>query len=144
MMTLKVRPLEFTDFAAWLPLWTANNLGINDEKITAQTWQRLCDPDQTVYGFGAFEGKDLVGILHYILHPTTGHISHACYMQDLFTSENHRRKGIAKKLLRALLEEYRKQKWARIYWIAEQNNAAAQKLYEDFGKKLEFSFHVLV
>jgi ribosomal protein S18 acetylase RimI-like enzyme len=143
-MALKIRALEFNDFTEWLPVWDANNEGHKNENVTAQTWQRLCDKDSPVCGLAAFEGDHIVGILHYILHPTTGHISHACYMQDLFTLPKHRKKGIAKKMLQALLQEHKKQKWARIYWVAKEDNAAAQKLYDGFGKKLDFSFHVLL
>ena len=33
--------------------------------------------------------------------------------------------------------------YSRLYWLAETNNEAAQKLYETFGYKLDFTFHVL-
>ena len=41
-------------------------------------------------------------------------------------------------------KEYKEEKWARIYWIADMNNAAAQKLYQSFGARINFSFHVLI
>ncbi len=143
-MSIKTRPLIFNDFPAWLPLWNENNAGHINEKVTSQTWQRLCDPAQSVFGFAAFDKEELVGILHYILHPVTGSINNACYMQDLFTLPSHRNKGIAKKLLQALYQEHKQQKWARIYWVAEENNAAAQQLYKSFGVKLDFTYHALI
>lgn len=143
-MTLQIRPLVFDDFPAWLPLWIDNNEGHNDQNVTSQTWQRIIDKDEQVYGLGAFKDGEMIGILHYILHPTTGHMASACYMQDLFTKTEYRRSGTAKKLLLALQKEHQKQKWARIYWVADQKNVAAQKLYQSFGTKLDFSFHVLI
>lgn len=143
-MAIDVRPLEFNDFSKWLPLWTENNQGQKNTDVTAQTWQRLHDKKSPINGLGAFENGQLVGILHYILHPVTGSLNYACYMQDLFTSPEHRQKGIAKKMLQTLYTEHKKRKWARIYWVAEHDNIAAQSLYENFGKKLDFSFHVLL
>ena len=143
-MTLTVRPIQFDDFTDWLPLWIQNNQGQNNERVTAQTWQRITEQSENVFALGAFENKKLVGILHYILHPTTGHLSDACYMQDLFTDPAQRNKGIAKKMLQALYKEHKKQGWARIYWVAENDNAAAQRLYQSFGAKLDFSFHALI
>lgn len=143
-MNITVRALQFEDFSDWLPLWIQNNQGQNNEAVTAQTWQRITDTRENVFALGAFEKDKMVGILHYILHPTTGHLSHACYMQDLFTDPNKRNKGIAKKMLQALHKEHKKQKWARIYWVAENDNVAAQTLYKEFGAKLDFSFHALI
>ncbi len=143
-MTCIIRPLHLNEFSDWLPLWIENNQGQNDEKVTIQTWQRITSDQEHVYALGAFKAQKLIGILHYILHPTTGHLSQACYMQDLFTLPEERGKGVAKKMLQTLYKEHKRQDWSRIYWVAEQNNAAAQKLYESFGAKLDFSFHAII
>lgn len=143
-MALVVRPLEFNDFPAWLPLWNANNFGQKNDAVTRHTWQLLNDPTSGVHGLGAFENGELRGILHYILHPTTGSIHPASYMQDMFTDPAHRGKGIAKALLKVLGQTHKQQKWARIYWVAEADNAAAQALYKHFGVKLNFTFHVMI
>lgn len=97
----------------------------------------------SVYGLASFEGDQLTGFLHYILHPVTGHIEPVCYMQDVFVAPPYRGKGTAKQLIEALSELGKKEGWARLYWMAEQNNIAAQKLYRDIGVRLNFSFHVL-
>lgn len=140
-----VRALSFDDFPSWLPLWIENNQGQNDEAVTSQTWQRLCDPASMVHGLGAFdEDGTLLGILHYILHPTTGSLHPACYMQDLFVTPAQRGKGVAKVLLAELERTHRREKWARIYWLAERYNPEAQALYKKFGVEIPFSVHVLI
>jgi ribosomal protein S18 acetylase RimI-like enzyme len=143
-MTLTIRPLLFNDFPQWLPLWVENNQGENNKDVTTQTWQRMCEDAQPVHGLGAFEKDKLVGILHYILHPTTGSLAQACYMQDLFVPPKQRGKGIAKELLKELKKTHLREKWSRIYWVAEADNKAAQHLYKSFGSKLDFTFHVLI
>lgn len=142
-MAVQVRPIEAHDFPAWLPLWDGNNLGTRDEAITAETWSRLTDPSSAVHGIVADDKGALVGMIQYVLHPTTGAINEACYMQDVYVDPAHRGKGIAKKLVQALAKEGRAQKWARLYWLAEADNAAAQALYKNLGVKLDFTFHIM-
>jgi RimJ/RimL family protein N-acetyltransferase len=33
--------------------------------------------------------------------------------------------------------------WARIYWLADGSNDAAQRLYKNLGVKLDFSLHIM-
>lgn len=139
-----IRPLENGDYAEWLPLWNANNLGQHNPAITANTWKRLIDPqDSGVNGMAAIEASHILGIMHYILHPTTGSLANVCYMQDLFVMPAHRGKGIAKSLVRALEQRGKTEHWARITWLADNTNPEAQTLYRNLGVRLNFSFHVL-
>ena len=138
-----IRPLLDKDYNEWLTLWNDNNQGHSNDEVTKQTWSRLTSSNEQVFGLGAFEDDALVGLLHYILHPVTGHIKPVCYMQDLYVDETKRRKGIAKLLIADLAKRGQEQAWPRIYWLAEENNIAAQKLYKNLGLKLNFSLHVL-
>lgn len=141
---MTIRSLERKDHDAWLPLWQENCLHQVGEDVTAETWRRLTNPKETVFGLGAFdEDGNLLGFLHYILHPTTGFKDPACYMQDLFVARDHRRQGIAKQLIWELHTIGRREKWARIYWFAENSNIAAQNLYKTLGIPMNFSLHML-
>lgn len=140
---LQIRPLRPKDFPDWLPLWDDNNLGQRNTEITTSTWTRLIDPQSAVQGLCATQGKQMIGLVHYVLHPITGLIEPVCYMQDLYVTPDHRGKGVAKKLVKALSVEGAKQKWARIYWLADSKNEAAQGLYKDIGTKLDFTLHIL-
>ncbi|MFP4097409.1 MAG: N-acetyltransferase family protein [Alphaproteobacteria bacterium] len=144
MNKLIVRPLISDDYAQWLPLWDGNNMGQRNEALTAQTWSRLCDPANTqVNGLGADMGGRLLGITHYILHPTTGHLNPVCYMQDVYVDPAHRRKGVAKRMVEALSAIALQEKWARMYWLTHDENYEAKAMYKHFGVKLNFSFYVL-
>ncbi|HOO81893.1 MAG TPA: GNAT family N-acetyltransferase [Alphaproteobacteria bacterium] len=142
-MAVKIRAIENRDFPDWLPLWNGNNLGMRDEAVTSETWSRLIDPNSKVCGLVAEKDGALVGLVHYILHPTTGSLHDVCYMQDVFVSPDARREGIAKKLITYISQIGKREKWARIYWLAESNNAAAQSLYRALGQKLDFTLHVM-
>ncbi len=143
MSKIKIRPLEPNDFPDWLPLWDGNNQGQRNEAVTTETWARLTDPDYPVFGLCAENSGKMAGILHYILHPTTGSIQPVCYMQDLYVDPRARQKGIGKALVQELAGLGKAEKWARLYWLAEEDNKAAQKLYKNLGVKLNFSLHVM-
>ena len=144
-----IQPLQKSDYSQWLPLWHANMEGSVSDEITVETWRRICDPASKVGGICAREDNSadevgpIIGICHYILHPTTGNLKDVCYMQDLYVDPAHRRKGIARKLVTYLAAMATVQEWARIYWLAEGKNEAAQKLYQSLGLKLDFTLHVL-
>lgn len=140
---MDIKPLEKSDYKGWLPLWEANCLGRIEQAVTNQTWQRICDPDSPVKGFGAHVDGKLAGIVHYILHPITGKLEPAAYMQDVFVADSMRRKGIARALVERLALEGREQGWARLYWMAESDNIAAQNLYKTLGIKVDFTLHIL-
>ena len=144
MNRLIIRPLEQDDYEKWLPLWDGNNLGHRDAAVTAKTWERLCDPDNTVMnGLCAMMGGEMFGIVHYILHPTTGQLNPVCYMQDVYVDPEHRRKGVGRRLVDEVTQIGSKEKWGRMYWITPEDNLEAKAMYENFGIKLDFSFYVL-
>jgi ribosomal protein S18 acetylase RimI-like enzyme len=64
-------------------------------------------------------------------------------MQDLFIDPAHRQKGLGRALVLALTAYAKSQKYARLYWLAEAENEAAQALYASLGVKLDFTFHVM-
>jgi len=144
MNRLKIRPLKFDDYPSWVPLWDGNNLGHHDDAVTTETWSRLCDPKNTqVNGLCAEMNDEILGIVHYILHPTTGQINPVCYMQDVFVSPDHRRKGIGMRMVEEVTKIAKQEKWARMYWLTQFGNIEAKKMYENFGVKLDFTLYVL-
>lgn len=144
MNRLIIRPLKFDDFPRWLPLWDGNNLGQRDEAVTAETWSRLCDPENTqVNGLCAEMSGEMMGIVHYILHPTTGQINPVCYMQDVYVGTEHRRRGVGRRLVDEVTQIGQKENWARMYWLTQFGNVEAKAMYENFGVKLNFTLYVL-
>jgi ribosomal protein S18 acetylase RimI-like enzyme len=142
---LIIQPLRAADYDQWLPLWLANTEHALGNDVTAETWRRICEPACPVGGLGARTDPQgpLSGICHYILHPTTGNLKQVCYMQDLYIDPAQRRQGLARGLVTHLAALAKEQGWARIYWLAEAENEAAQTLYKTLGYKLNFTLHVL-
>jgi GNAT superfamily N-acetyltransferase len=86
----------------------------------------------------AEESGQLIGLAHFLFHRTTISIESTCYLQDLFTLEAARGKGVA----RSLIEEiYRRAKHAgcsRVYWHTHESNTTAMQLYDKVAEKSGF------
>lgn len=143
-MSLNIRPIEQNDFTDWLPLWDGNNDGVRNEEVTTECWSRLTDPEFPIHGFVVQKDGKLAGLVHYVIHNTTGNIQPVCYMQDLYVDPAFRKQGLARKLVERVVREAKKENWARMYWLAEANNEAAQNLYKTIGVKIDFTIHVLL
>ena len=136
---MSIRALERKDYDQWLPLWNENCHHKIADDVTEKTWQLLTNLKEQVFGLGIFDGDTLQGFLHYILHPTTGFKEPACYMQDLYIAEDQRRQGLARRLVWELAEIGKGEKWARIYWFAQNDDEAVQNLYKNLGIPMNFT-----
>jgi ribosomal protein S18 acetylase RimI-like enzyme len=91
-------------------------------------WARLM-AGNLVRGLGASVDGDMVGIAHFIHHASTW-ANQICYLQDLFTAPKARGQGVAKTLIEAVAAHARQSGASRLYWLTQENNAVARKLYE--------------
>jgi len=134
---LLVRPLERNDFAAWQPLWDGYNAFYGragptalDPAITQATWQRFFDPQEPVHALVAQSGGQLAGIVHYLFHRSTTRMELICYLQDLFTRDDVRGKGVGRALINAVYAKALEQGTRRVYWHTYQTNTTARTLYD--------------
>lgn len=132
-----VRPLRREDHAAWRPLWDGYNAFYGrsgptalDERITAQTWDRFFDEREAVHAFVAeLEGR-VVGLVHYLFHRSTSRLADVCYLQDLFTDETCRGRGVGRALIQAVYDVAEQRGSSRVYWTTHTTNAAGRALYD--------------
>src|SRR5690606_23191559 len=130
---VRVRPLVAEDRAQWEPLWqgylTFYESSVPAE-VTEATFGRLLD-DPVMHGLVATDATgDLVGILHYIVHPTTWDTRPVCYLEDLFVAPQQRGTGAGRALIAALTGIGRDEGWSAIYWMTKADNAVARRLYD--------------
>ena len=140
-----VRPIEQDDFEAWQPLWTGYNEFYGREgetslpvEITRATWQRFFDPDEPVFALVAVSKGKLVGLAHYLFHRNTTRIELTCYLQDLFTQECERGRGIGRLLIEGVYREAKAAGVKRVYWQTHETNAAGRMLYDKVAKHAGF------
>lgn len=139
-----IRPITIdTPYDHWLQIWNESEAKSLPDTVRATTWSRLIDEDVPLFGFMAYiDDNTPVGFLHYALHPISGAIEPAAYMQDLFILPKYRRRGFARVLLDNLVKAGQTEQWDRILWLVEQGNEGAEKLYNDFGMTLAFQFYI--
>jgi len=140
-----IRPVTRDDFPQWLPLWQGYNkfYGRSGEtalpsEITQSTWGRFFDAYEPVHALVAEENGQVIGIVHYLFHRNTISIAPTCYLQDLFTAESARGKGVGRKLIEAVYEQARRAGCPRVYWHTHHTNATAMLLYDKVAQHSGF------
>ena len=144
-MSVTVRPIRQSDLAAWQPLWDGYNAfyGRAGEtalhpEITRVTWRRFFDANEPVFALVAESGGKLVGLAHYLFHRSTTRIELTCYLQDLFTAESERGRGVGRALIHGVYERAKAAGSRRVYWQTHESNAAGRLLYNKVGKHAGF------
>ncbi|WP_346948771.1 GNAT family N-acetyltransferase [Dyella sp.] len=140
-----VRPIRRSDLAAWTPLWDGYNAFYGrsgrtalPEEITRTTWERFFDEGEPVHALVAESDSALLGLAHYLFHRNTTAIGLNCYLQDLFTAEAARGRGVGKALIEAVYAQARQAGSPRVYWHTHHTNATAMRLYDQVAEHSGF------
>ena len=142
---LNIRPITRQDFSQWLPLWDGYNTFYGrtgdtalPPEITHMTWERFFDAYEPVHALVAESGGRLLGLTHYIFHRSTTMIGPVCYLQDLFTAEAARGKGVGRALINGVYEQARLAGSPRVYWLTHNTNLTAMQLYDKVAEHSGF------
>lgn len=136
-METRIRPIAPADEPAWRALWTAYLEFYETtvpEEVYRTTFARLLSadhPDQN--GFLAVHGTTPVGLVHYIYHPHNWRIEKVCYLQDLYANPEVRGTGVGRKLIETVYAQADADGCPSVYWMTQDFNAQARKLYDRIG-----------
>jgi len=140
-----IREIQPGDFAAWKPLWDCYNAfyGRTGETalpdvITRMTWSRFFDAYEPVHALVAEQAGQFLGLVHFLFHRSTISIQPVCYLQDLFTVETARGKGVGRALIQEVYRLAKNAGCGRVYWLTHETNATAMKLYDKVAEKSGF------
>ncbi|MCC8967221.1 GNAT family N-acetyltransferase [Bradyrhizobium sp. Pear76] len=140
-----IRFVTRDDYAQWLPLWDGYNAFYERSgptalapEITAMTWQRFFDAYEPVHALVADAGGRLLGLTHYLYHRSTTAIAPTCYLQDLFTSEAARGKGVGRALINGVYAQAKLAGSPRVYWQTHETNHTAMQLYDKVADRPGF------
>ena len=138
---MNIRPVQLQDFDQWKVLWDGYNAFYErvgptalPDAITQSTWQRFFDTYEPVHALVAEEDGHLLGLVHYLYHRSTTHIGPNCYLQDLFTAEAARGKGVGRALIDAVIDISKAAGCGRVYWHTRDTNVTAQRLYNQVAE----------
>jgi len=145
LTTFITRAVAREDFQAWKVLWDGYNAFYGREgptalpqEITQTTWLRFFDANEPVHALVAEASGDLIGLGHYLFHRSTIQIAPTCYLQDLFTIEAVRGKGVGRSLIEAVYERARLAGAGRVYWHTHETNSIAMRLYNKVAERSGF------
>jgi len=140
-----VRFVTPRDYEQWLRLWHGYNAFYGragatalSPAITTMTWARFFDASEPVHGLVAERAGELLGLTHYLFHRSTTAIEPVCYLQDLFTGEAARGKGVGRALINGVYEQAGFAGSPRVYWQTHETNLTAMQLYDKLAERSGF------
>lgn len=140
-----VRSVIQEDFSAWKVLWDGYNAFYDRAgetalpiEVTQMTWSRFFDAYEPIHALVAVGNGQLLGLAHFLFHRSTTQIRPSCYLQDLFTSETARGKGVGRALITAVYEHAKAAGSPRVYWQTHETNTNAMQLYDKVAERSGF------
>ncbi|MBU3748630.1 MAG: GNAT family N-acetyltransferase [Burkholderiaceae bacterium] len=134
-MVIQIVPLQAHHRAAWQPLAEGYKAFYRTPTTMPEydlAWARILAAQQ-VHGLGAFQDGQLVGVAHFLYHASTW-TERVCYLQDLYTHESARGRGVARGLIEAVADRARQAGATRYYWLTQESNAVARALYDKVAR----------
>ena len=137
-----VRPFSSSDRTAWAALWTSY-LAFYETSVPSEmydtAWERLLGTDPQDFNglIAEVEGKP-VGLVHYLFHRHGWKAENVCYLQDLYADPAVRGTGVGRALIEAVYAAADAAGAPSVYWLTQEHNAEARRLYDRIGQKTAF------
>ncbi|MDF0602942.1 GNAT family N-acetyltransferase [Psychromarinibacter sp. C21-152] len=139
---ITIRPVAESDRPDWERLWTGY-LAFYETSVPPEVYetsfQRLIGNDpQDFSGFIAEADGKSCGLVHYVFHRHMWKIENVCYLQDLYADPDVRGQGVGRKLIEAVYEAADAAGAPSVYWLTQEFNHAARRLYDRIGTLTPF------
>lgn len=140
--SVTVRPLQASDKDQWSVLWAAYLAfyeTTRPREVHDLYFDRLIGNDPQDYnGLVAELNGELVGLTHYLFHRHGWSEANTCYLQDLYADPAVRGQGIGRKLIEGVYAAADTAGVPSVYWLTQDFNTQARKLYDRIGVKTPF------
>jgi GNAT superfamily N-acetyltransferase len=142
MSDLTIRPLGPADEADWRRLWTAYLAFYETavpEEVYVSSFRRLLGDDPRDFNglLAVLDGRP-VGLAHYLFHRHGWKIEDVCYLQDLYADPEVRGRGIGRALIEAVYAAADAARAPSVYWLTQEFNTTARRLYDRVGMLTPF------
>lgn len=111
-------------------------------EVTSATWERFFTAAEPVRAFVAECQGRVVGLTHYVFHRSTTRLHNVCYIQDLFTAELFRGKGVGRQQILVVYDAARRKGCSRVYWQTQASNTKGRALYDKVAEHKGFIVYV--
>jgi GNAT superfamily N-acetyltransferase len=137
-----VRPLRAEDKPQWSELWKgylAFYETSRPQEIYDLYFERLLGDDPQDYsGLVADRNGRLIGLAHYLFHRHGWSEENVCYLQDLYAAPDARGLGVGRALIEAVYAAADAAGAGQVYWLTQDFNTEARRLYDRIGLKTPF------
>ncbi|MCH8183849.1 MAG: GNAT family N-acetyltransferase [Proteobacteria bacterium] len=108
------------------------------QSVIDSAWNRIVE-EQNPHGLLALDGdRRVVGLVHYLFHPSTWTTDPYCYLQDLYVDESWRGKGVGRALIEAVYRAADEKPASQVYWLTQHFNTEARQLYDRVAELTPF------
>lgn len=134
---ITVRALRAEDRPDWTELWTAY-LAFYETQVPQDvhesTFARLLGDDPQDFNclIAEKDGRP-VGLAHYLFHRHAWKIENVCYLQDLYARPETRGTGVGRALIEAVYARADAAGAPSVYWLTQEFNETARRLYDRIG-----------
>lgn len=137
-----VRQIRRSDWAEWKDLWSGYLTYYETqlpEAVYASTFERLLGDDPRDFSGLVAEVDGIpVGLTHYLFHRHCWKLEDTCYLQDLYTAPSVRGQGVGARLIEAVYAAADAVRAPSVYWLTQDFNAPARRLYDAVGSLTPF------
>ncbi|WP_127900263.1 GNAT family N-acetyltransferase [Solirhodobacter olei] len=142
MPAVTIRPLEARDEAEWRRLWTAY-LDFYESKVPEEVYatsfaRMLSGAAGEFRGLIAEVDGRPCGLVHYLFHRHGWKVENVCYLQDLYADPEVRGKGVGRALIEAVYAAADAEGAPAVYWMTQEFNGTARRLYDRIGTLTPF------
>ena len=142
-MGVVIRALERADREAWQRLYDGYHRYYErpdlPQSFFDMAFGRLMSGEAGEFrGLVAEDGGQLVGLVHYVFHPSLWRPEGVCYLQDLFTDAETRGRGVGRALIGAVYAAADAAGVPSVYWLTQEFNYAGRMLYDRVATRTPF------